>query len=392
MTKPCIVCGSKEVNSLVSMEQIPVHCNILWHTRKEAISAPIGKIHLAVCTNCGHIFNLEFNPALTGYSAAYDNSLHFSPTFQHYAQTLAKRLVEEYDLREKEIIEIGSGQGEFLGLLCDYGNNRGIGFDPSFIPDSNSGSPSGNFEIIPEYYSENTLNYTGDLFCARHLLEHIDQPSNFLEIMAKAIRKRAGALLYIEVPNAMYTFKDLSIWDIIYEHPSFFTANSLRYVLQLNGFVIIDMDTTFGDQFLFSVSKLNGESTEKNVNRGSNVDELLSHLKTFQNMFDTVVHHWNETLQVQQTKKTKLVVWGAGSKGVTFLNVFKQQHALEYVVDINPRKWGKFIPGSGQQVVPPDFLTEYKPDLILLMNPIYEDEVRTMVEDLQVTTNLSVVR
>jgi 2-polyprenyl-3-methyl-5-hydroxy-6-metoxy-1,4-benzoquinol methylase len=387
MLNSCIVCGSTKVEQLISIQDTPVHCNILWQTRNEALNAPKGEIRLATCTNCGHIYNQEFRSDLTEYNEAYDNSLHFSPTFQNYAQDLAHQLVEKYNLREKEIIEIGSGQGEFLSLLCDYGNNHGIGFDPSYIPDSNSESHSKKFKIIPDYYSADYLNYEADLISTRHLLEHIDQPRKFLNLIAQAAQKSAEALLYIEVPNAMYVFQEMSIWDIIYEHPSYFSKNSLAYLLDICGFEIVDLETAFGGQFLYSVTKYPNKASHLSVGfRGS-----LPDLEAFQSNYEALIQKWHESLVENLNLEKKIVPWGAGSKGVTFLNLFKQLNVFEYMVDINPRKWGKFIPGTGQLVVSPDFLCEYQPDLILIMNPIYEQEIETMLKGLNLNPALSVV-
>jgi hypothetical protein len=52
------------------------------------------------------------------------------------------------------------------------------------------------------------------------------------------------------------------------------------------------------------------------------------------------------------------------------------QDAITYVVDINPRKHGHFVTGTGQQIVPPEFLQEYQPDVVIVMNPIYKDEIK----------------
>jgi hypothetical protein len=78
------------------------------------------------------------------------------------------------------------------------------------------------------------------------------------------------------------------------------------------------------------------------------------------------------------------VVWGGGSKGVTFLNMLKAQHQIEYVVDLNPRKQGKYVAGTGQKIVPPEFLWEYRPDIVIVMNPIYENEIRQMLNELAI--------
>jgi hypothetical protein len=79
----------------------------------------------------------------------------------------------------------------------------------------------------------------------------------------------------------------------------------------------------------------------------------------------------------------RIVVWGAGARGVTFLNIFKDQR-IEYAVDINPHKQGMYVPGTGQKIVNPEFLVKYKPDFILLANPAYGKEIKRMLDELKI--------
>jgi FlaA1/EpsC-like NDP-sugar epimerase len=80
----------------------------------------------------------------------------------------------------------------------------------------------------------------------------------------------------------------------------------------------------------------------------------------------------------------KMVVWGGGSKGVTFLNTMRSDIPVEYVIDVNPRKWGKYITGTGHKIVPPSFLAEYRPDIVVVMNPIYQAEIHDTLRKLNI--------
>jgi hypothetical protein len=82
-----------------------------------------------------------------------------------------------------------------------------------------------------------------------------------------------------------------------------------------------------------------------------------------------------------------VIIWGAGSKGVTFLNIFKKFN-IDYAVDINPNKQGKYVPGSGQEIIPPKFLKTYKPDILIIMNPIYKKEIEKIIRDLKIKTKI----
>ena len=82
------------------------------------------------------------------------------------------------------------------------------------------------------------------------------------------------------------------------------------------------------------------------------------------------------------------VVWGGGSKGVTFLNIMKAGNEVTFVVDINPHKQGKFIAGSGQQIVAPEALVADPPAVIIVMNPLYRDEIAAMVNSLGIASDI----
>jgi hypothetical protein len=110
--------------------------------------------------------------------------------------------------------------------------------------------------------------------------------------------------------------------------------------------------------------------------------ESLEDFSGFAESHRTKLDFWRRKLQDLREQGRTAVVWGAGSKGVTFLNAVEGAGLVRYVVDLNPRKQGRFVAGSGQQIVPPGFLKEHRPDVIILMNPVYEKEVRELVGSL----------
>jgi 2-polyprenyl-3-methyl-5-hydroxy-6-metoxy-1,4-benzoquinol methylase len=140
------------------MSSIPVHCNILLATRDEAVNSPRGDMKLGFCRDCGHLYNYAFNPKLMVYTQAYENSLHFSPRFQQFAEALATDLIERYNVRGKTVIDIGCGKGDFLKLMCDLGENRGYGFDTSYEPEIMANTNHERFEVIQDFYSEKYSN------------------------------------------------------------------------------------------------------------------------------------------------------------------------------------------------------------------------------------------
>ena len=78
------------------------------------------------------------------------------------------------------------------------------------------------------------------------------------------------------------------------------------------------------------------------------------------------------------------MLWGGGSKAVAFLTTLGVTNEIAYAVDINPRRSGTFLAGGGQQIVAPEFLRDYRPDVVIIMNPIYRDEIQAALADMGV--------
>ena len=84
------------------------------------------------------------------------------------------------------------------------------------------------------------------------------------------------------------------------------------------------------------------------------------------------------------------MIWGAGSKGVSFLNAMGPS-GIDIAVDINPHKHGTYLAGGGQRVVPPAHLQTYRPELVLAMNPVYVREIGRDLHRLGIETRLEAV-
>lgn len=384
-TSPCVICHGTETEIFVTVPQVPVLCNILWPTKAEAISVRRVDIHLAFCHSCGHIFNPYFDPSLMDYSQVYENSLHFSPRFQQFAEALAAELVDRHDLHQKNIVEISCGKGDFLTLLCQLGNNQGYGFDPSYVGDSVVAAGGGRVAFVKDFYSEEYQKYPADFLCCRHTLEHIEQPPTFMQMVRNVIGDRQLSV-YFEVPNVLFTLRDLAIWDIIYEHCGYFSQDSLQRLFTLNGFSVLDVQPTYEGQFLYI--EATPTATTDVARHPEKPTTLAADIREFAARYRAKVEAEAARLAAIKATGQKAVIWGAGSKGITYLNMLQSADTIGYAVDLNVRKQGMYITGTGQQIVAPAFLQEYQPDVVIVMNPIYLNEIRQMLANLGVNAEL----
>jgi SAM-dependent methyltransferase len=378
----CIACLAQGVQVFLEIPQAPVLANVPTDTPEEALRIPRRDILLAFCPNCGHMFNLAFQPELVKYGEEYENSLHFSPFFQSEIQALAGDLIERYDLYGKRIVEIGCGQGDFLKMLVMGGRNTGVGFDPSYVRRPGDSFADSRLEFIRDYYSDQYVVTRVDFLCSRHVLEHIADPRGFLAMVRRTMGSGRRTAVFFEVPNGLNMLRDLSVWDILYEHRSYFTAPSLVRLLEETGFQVCRLAEAYSGQFLRVEACPGGTDEELPLDLEGVLDQMLVWVNRLSEHYRERVEKWRAAGRQAAEKGQTIAVWGGGSKGVTFLNKMHNYVSVEYVIDVNPRKWGKYISGTGHKIVAPTYLADHCPDIVVVMNPIYEAEIRTTLDEL----------
>jgi SAM-dependent methyltransferase len=373
--RACPVCGSKSANVFFRADDVPVHCNRLWETADAALAAPRGDIALAFCGDCGMVFNAAFDAATAAYDGSYENALHFSGQFRAYAEDLARRLVQRYELQGKRVVEIGCGDGDFLRLLCDEGATEGVGFDPGHRA-TDSGDE--RLRIIDAPFSVATAGGGFDFACCRHVLEHVEQPVELLRAVREALGGKPGVPVYFEVPNGVYMLREYAVWDVIYEHFGYFTPPALRHAFAAAGYEVRELYAAFANQYL-AVEAVTAAGAPACSNSEA-LNGITAAARAFSDAFAASTRRSAELLRRLECQHSRVVLWGAGSKGVTFLNLTEGASSIEAAVDVNPRKQGRYVAGAGTPIVGPEALRRLRPDIVLLLNPVYEDEVRLRLQ------------
>jgi SAM-dependent methyltransferase len=361
----------------------------LLDSRTEAVGFPRGDLELCFCDTCGFIQNSLFDPALLDYTQDYEESQGFSPTFGAFAQGLVDRLIERYGIRGKKVFEIGCGKGDFLSLICKTGDNKGLGIDPGFR--EGRLAPDIDARVISAFFTEPAAELTGDLICCRHTLEHIQPVGDFVDLIRRSAGQQPGSVVFFEVPDTSRILEEGAFWDVYYEHSSYFTLGSLGRLFRASGFDLRSLRTGYDDQYLLLEAQVrDGEPTEAFPGEDDLV-EVRSRVRSFVDSTQNAIRDWDERLEEAAAAGKKVVIWGASSKGVAFLTSLEAGDTVEYAVDINPYKQGRFLPGAGQEIVAPSFLKDYGPDLVVIMNPIYLDEIRSDLAKLGLAPELVAV-
>jgi Methyltransferase domain/C-methyltransferase C-terminal domain len=374
----CRVCEADSTAAFFRQRDVPVQDGLLWPTAAEAAAAPTGDIELVFCRSCGYIGNRAFDPELLQYHPGYDISLHHSPLYRQFIDGLVDRLVRDHGLRGKAIIEIGSGKGDFLRALCERGGNRGVGFDPtSTAPET----ASGPVRLRREFYSERFASEDADLLCCRHVLNSIEDLRGFVGMVRRALGARTRSVVYFEVPDGAVIFRRRVVWNVVYEHCSYFTAPSLGRLFAESGFDVRSVAPCFQNEYL-GIEAVPAEGAGTAPARSGDVAALAEATSAFGEIYGQKTARWKEWLSDLRRAGRRAVLWGSGARAVSFLSALRPGEEVPFLVDINPKRQGLHMPRTAQPVAAPESLAVKPPDELLITNPAFEMEIRGQAAEL----------
>ena len=328
--------------------QFPVLQNRLYSSMEEAIGCPKGDIAIVQNLSTGLVYNAAFRPELMVYDADYNNEQSISGVFQTHLDEAAQLI--EARMGKTGLVEVGCGKGFFLELLL----KRGVevtGFDSTY--------DGGNPRVVKRHFEPGIIKSPVRGLILRHVLEHIPGPIDFLFRLRQANGDQG--LIYIEVPCFDWIMHRRAYFDIFYEHVNYFRLSDFHRMF--GG--VIESGRCFGDQYLYIVADLT-------TLRTPSVDEPYA---------VEFPADFLSGLSSCQQSSTNVCVWGGASKGVIF-SLLRERMGMpvDMVIDINPAKRGKYLPGTGLQVQSPAEALEKLAagSSIYVMNSNYLQEIKTM--------------
>ncbi|GIF54905.1 class I SAM-dependent methyltransferase [Asanoa iriomotensis] len=385
----CHACGAGELVPFADLGTIPVFCGVHWASRDEALASPLGRMALSYCPSCAYVRNVAFEPELLHYDTTMDTNLHHSPAFQSFSAELVKHLTERYPLRGATVLDIGCGQGEFLRELCHVAGAKGIGYDAMYA------GPTGPDPSGATFYSGHApldaATPEFDFVTSRHWFEHIDDPHEFL-VTLRALAGDRPVRGYIEVPDACYDMATAG-WEVIYPHVSYFDAYSLRRIVERAGWRVEDTGPLFQGMFRFvefSANVSGPPASTAPLPGADAVSQQLEAIRGFAARHFAERDKWRTLIADRIAAGDRPVLWGAGSRGVQFLHLADPDGKLAAVVDVNARKWGRFLPVTGHEVTAPETLAGLGTRTVIITNPAYRGEIGNALRDLGVDAELLV--
>jgi len=332
--------------ALYRVEQLPIFQNRMYDSAREARACPRGNVRLVQDPATGLVSNADFRPELMVYDARYQNEQAVSPQFRRHLGNVAE--IVERTMGRSGLVEVGCGKGYFLEFLSESGFDI-AGFDPTY---------EGANPRVKRHNFAPGIGITAQALILRHVLEHIQNPLQFLQGLRTA--NGGAGLIYIEVPCFDWICKNRAWFDIFYEHVNYFRRADFERMFGR----VIESGRIFGGQYLYVVADL----ASLRPPEGDAFDRV-SFPDDFLRDFDNTV------------RNEMSAVWGGASKGVIFTLLRERlNRPIELVIDINPAKQGKFLPATGLQVASPEQGLARLPagSTIYVMNSNYLQEIQQM--------------
>jgi hypothetical protein len=173
-----------------------------------------------------------------------------------------------------------------------------------------------------------------------------------------------------------WILRNLVFWDFFYEHCSLFSRESLTMASALTGFQADAVHHVFAGQYLWAELSLASKTPRKPI-PDATIGTLAA---SFAGAEREMREEWARRLR-HLTQRGRVAVWGAGAKGTTFVNLLDpNREFVAALVDLNPKKQGRFAPGTGHPIVGMEGLRESGIHQAILMNPNYLDENRQLLQ------------
>jgi hypothetical protein len=387
MTSLCPICQCATPILLDQRFGTPMLQNRVWPDRARARAAAVGELDFALCAVCGFAWNRAFRPDQVVYDQAYDNDQMGSPQFRAHIAAMIERILTRVPFGKlTHLVEVGCGQGTFLTDLARSKCFTSLtGFDPAWR--GKEELKTDGMTIHRRYFGPDALDLVphSPLFVVcRHTIGYVADPLSFLRAIWATMKTNDDARLFLETPDIQWIIETFQPQDLFYEHCSIFSRDALRVALTVAGFELLSIERVFNDQYLWAEARpAIGERQ---------IIERCAYIATAENFArrrDRFVHTWRAWMARIAAKRT-VWLWGAGAKGVTFaLLVDPDGSQLAGAIDINQKKIGHYMPGTGLPIVSPSVLQNG--DTVIIMNPNYQAEIKNCIDGLGITAHLLAV-
>lgn len=357
--KNCRACSGTNMQEVMHLENVPKDVQrLLSKDNLDSVSRYTNDMRVFQCADCGLVqspVNLS-----NDYYDDYLMTTSFSKKLQDYLDGLVSQFLEEYGPKVRKVIDVGCGDGAFMHPF----HKRKIkveGIEPS--EKSRLACKQNGYKVYPGYMTADTrlAGAPYDGFVSRQVLEHVSDISGFFQGLRNNLS--SGAVGIIEVPRLEKSLQDARFYDFFPDHVNYFTLESLRTVIELNGFTVLGMGAVMDDEYNVAIVQVRSGHDFKQVKKQKSL--LTAELEKL----------------LRAKKKSGTAIWGAGAKGISILSDMDTKN-LGAVVDSDENKIGRYIPGKNILISAPQDLIDKKIGTVVISAIAYQNAILEKLKEL----------
>jgi 2-polyprenyl-3-methyl-5-hydroxy-6-metoxy-1,4-benzoquinol methylase len=335
-------------------------------------------LRVLVCENCFLVQIDEYQKSSAIFNNDYVYFSSFSSSWLNHAKKYCEEVVKRLSLnQESKVIEIASNDGYLLQFFLEK-NIPVLGIEPT--KNTATIAVKKGIETVTEFFGTvlaEELTKKGvlaDLLIGNNVLAHVPDINDFVAGMKRILTPKGT--ITMEFPHLIQMINQNQFDTIYHEHFSYLSLFTVQNIFFQQGLEIYDVDeiSTHGGSLRIYAKHL--DDTSKQVS--TNVSDLISkekllgvntltYYKDFNTNVDQIKIDFLSFLIAQKKNGKKVVGYGAAAKGNTLLNYCGvKKDLISFVVDANPSKQGKYLPGSHIPVVCEEQLKKFYPDFVII--------------------------
>jgi hypothetical protein len=347
------------------------------------------------CHQCFLVQIDEYKKSDTIFDSSYVYFSSYSTSWLEHAKKYTEKMIGRFGYNEKsQVIEIASNDGYLLQYFLEK-KVPVLGIEPT----SNTAevARSKGIESVVDFFGVRLAkellakNIKADLLLGNNVLAHVPDIIDFTKGM-KVILSDKGVVT-MEFPHLVQLIENNQFDTIYHEHFSYLSFTTVKKIFEAAGLEMFDVEeipTHGGSLRIYAkhpedkskaISENVGTLLKKEKDKGIND---LKYYSGFQQRALTIKMALLDFLTVQKKAGKKVAAYGAAAKGNTLLNYCGiKSDLIDYVVDANPHKQNKYLPGSHIPVVNEDWLKKNKPDYVIIFPWNIKQEVQAQLSYIQ---------
>lgn len=374
----CRHCGHAVTLKFIDLETSPPSNSYLT---AEQLAGPEKWYPLRVftCTHCWLVQTEDYTRYSELFSSDYAYFSSFSTSWLKHAEAYVAEMTQRFELGANSyVVEVASNDG----YLLQYVKARGIpclGVEPT--ASTAAAARQKGIAVMEEFFgaafAERLVGEgkSADIVVANNVLAHVPDINDFVSGFAQLLKPHGVATF--EFPHLLRLIEDCQFDTIYHEHFSYLSLSAVKTIFEANGLSVFDVqeiDTHGGSLRVYAqrsdtkakpVANAVGALLEREEKSGVKTEDFYDR---FQERVDEIKNDLVEFLLRAWRDGKKVAAYGAAAKGNTLLNYAGvRSNLLSWVVDRNPAKQNKYLPGSRIPIVDEDWLKRERPDFIIIL-------------------------